>query len=88
LYDLWALAQAGHIDAEAARLFKRYGPTGGYPEQGVLPRKGPTENEWRDALSHQCVLRVSAAEAHEVVMRAWDAAVRAVLDPLNVNRRL
>jgi predicted nucleotidyltransferase component of viral defense system len=75
LYDLWALARAGHINAEAAELFKRYGPTGAYPERWLFPRQAPTEQHWKDALAHQCRLRVTAAEAYGTVVQEWGVAL-------------
>jgi hypothetical protein len=71
LYDLWALAQAGFIDREAAETYKRCGPTGGVPKAWSFPKQPPSEPEWADALGHQCILRVGPEEAYEVVTRAW-----------------
>ncbi|MDR2930727.1 MAG: nucleotidyl transferase AbiEii/AbiGii toxin family protein [Propionibacteriaceae bacterium] len=75
LYDLWALTEKHWIDADAARLFKKHGPTGGYPEPWLLHAKPPSENQWLDALRHQCIPQVSAAKAHETVTAAWATAV-------------
>ena len=77
LYDLWALACAGHIDVDAARLYRRHGPTGGYPERNLLPAAPPSEREWQDALSHQCIPQVTAADAYETVASTWARAVTA-----------
>lgn len=86
LYDLWALARDGRIDAEAARLFKKYGPTGGYPEPGLLPSNPPTEEQWLAALEHQCIPQVSAAEAFTFVTTAWSDAVGTARAPTWTNR--
>ena len=77
LYDLWALDRAGLIDADAARLFRRLGPTGGYPRERMLPTAPPTEAEWQAALAHQCIPQVTAHEAHEAVTAAWHRAITA-----------
>lgn len=78
LYDLWALGQRGHINAAAAAEFKRHGPTGRVPSSSIMPRRPPTDREWRDALAHQCIPRVGPKEAYEQVRRAWAAAVSEV----------
>ncbi|MCL2464354.1 MAG: nucleotidyl transferase AbiEii/AbiGii toxin family protein [Micrococcales bacterium] len=75
LYDLWALGQAGRIDATAARTYRRVGPTGAYPHRWTLPSGPPSEGQWQDALAHQCLLRVTAAEAFDSVTSAWLRAV-------------
>ena len=77
LYDLWALAHAGHIDTDAAHLYRRHGPTGGYPERSLLPAAPPSEQEWQDALSHQCIPQVTATDAYETVVSTWARAVTA-----------
>lgn len=77
LYDLWALDRAGLIDADAARLFKRLGSTGGYPRELVLPATAPNDDQWQAALAHQCIPQVTAQEAHAAVTVAWDRAVTA-----------
>jgi predicted nucleotidyltransferase component of viral defense system len=75
LYDLWALAQHGRIDDDAAELFKQRGPTRAYPRRWLVPSKPPTEDAWQAALSHQCIPQVSAEDAHHAVIEAWRAAV-------------
>ena len=77
LYDLWALAQRGFINAEAAQQFRQFGPTGGYPERWLLPKRPPAEQQWQDALQHQCIPQVDAAEAFDTVTHAWSVAVDA-----------
>lgn len=69
LYDLWAMASNGTIDAEAARLFSRYGPF--TSAEAVSFDEIPSEDEWTTALAHQCRPKVSASEAATVVRRAW-----------------
>lgn len=76
LYDLWALARAGHINAEAAAIYKRFGATGAYPDRSTLPGRAPTRREWDDALGHQCQPQIDPDQAHEQVLEAWDRAVR------------
>ena len=76
LYDLWALDQHGLINTAAADLFKRLGPTGGYPRDWMLPAAPPTETEWQTALAHQCIPQVTAAAAHEAVTTAWQRVSR------------
>ena len=75
LYDLWALHEQGFIDGEAARLYRRIGPTNSYPGRHMLPIQAPAEEEWMDALSHQCVPQVTAQIAYETVVSAWQRAI-------------
>jgi predicted nucleotidyltransferase component of viral defense system len=75
LYDLYALAGRGASDTAAADLFRRLGPTGGAPGAWAFDTI-PTEEVWRAALGHQCRLNVTAAEALDVVARAWRTAGR------------
>ncbi|MGY1709139.1 nucleotidyl transferase AbiEii/AbiGii toxin family protein [Geodermatophilus sp. SYSU D00758] len=75
LYDLWALSEHGYIDAEAADLLARLGPTGGQVAPWMFDR-APGEEAWQTALGHQGVVRVSAAEALAGVRGQWQAAVR------------
>jgi hypothetical protein len=77
LWDLWALAQGGHVDALAHGLFRKYGqfpkgvPSSAFDEL-------PDENEWRESIGHQTRLTVTAAQAADVVREAWVAARRRV----------
>jgi len=80
LYDLWALAQRGYVDADAARLFKQRGPTGTYPRRWLIPARPPTEDAWTAALGHQCIPEVSAEDAYHVTVDAWRTAVQQVSD--------
>ncbi|MDR1212483.1 MAG: nucleotidyl transferase AbiEii/AbiGii toxin family protein [Propionibacteriaceae bacterium] len=75
LYDLWALAQAGHISADAARVFRRFGPTASYPRQWMFPQQPPGPDLWENALAHLGRLTVGPHEAYEAVVAAWDAAM-------------
>jgi len=70
LYDLWALGEHGYMDAEAAELFVRLGPTGGEVQPWMFER-APDEQAWQTALGHQGVVRVSAQEALSVVRDRW-----------------
>jgi len=73
LYDLWALAEAGKIDRDAADLFGRYGP---YTSASQISfSRLPTDAAWHDALAHQCAIAVSAADAAATVQRAIVGAV-------------
>lgn len=74
LYDLWALADAGHITPAAADVFRRHGPTNQWPSPAVFPVGPPTEQQWRDALAHQCIPKVSPGEAYRTVVAAWKDA--------------
>lgn len=73
LYDLWALAEGGLIDATAVDVFVTKGPTGKPPATWVFDTV-PDEAAWRRALSHQTRLRVTAAEALAATRDAWTAA--------------
>lgn len=72
LYDLWALAQAGHITREGADLFARFGPTNRRPSNELFGNP-PDEARWRRELGGQLRLHVSAAEALAVVRDRWAA---------------
>jgi hypothetical protein len=75
LYDLWAMAEAGHITSRAAQTYKQFGPTGGYPRRWTFPSAPPSTDEWYDALGHQCIPAVGPNEAFDAVLAAWDTAV-------------
>jgi predicted nucleotidyltransferase component of viral defense system len=72
LYDLWALGEHGHIDAEAADLFRRYGQ-GGNPKTWLT--EPPTDKAWNAALAHQGRIRISATDALTEVKDMWRRAV-------------
>lgn len=76
LYDLWALAVGGHITPAAAAVFVRFGPTNRPPSPAVFPSRPPSDQEWKDALSHQCVPAVDPAQAYQTVVEAWRTATR------------
>lgn len=68
LYDLWALAERGFIDDEAAALFGKFGQ---FTKASTItfPRI-PTDAEWDHALGHQCVVKATPSEAARVVRDA------------------
>ncbi|HEX3733364.1 MAG TPA: nucleotidyl transferase AbiEii/AbiGii toxin family protein [Mycobacteriales bacterium] len=74
LWDLWALAERGHVDREAAHLYARLGPTNRTPnpEDYATP---PDQAQWDRDLGAQIRLTVTAAEAAEVVAEAWCRAI-------------
>lgn len=74
LWDIWALSRLGAIDADAAALFRRYGPTNKAPTLHMFHR-APTDAEWQAQLAGQTRLTVSAAEALVAVRKAWRQAV-------------
>jgi hypothetical protein len=73
---LWALSQQGAIDAEAARLHRRYGPTNKPPAPGDFT-KLPTEADWQNQLAGQTRLTVSPKQALAAVRDAWAQAITA-----------
>ena len=75
LYDLWALARRGLVDAAALDVFLAAGPTGKPPGAWVFDVP-VDESMWRRALGHQPRLGVTAAEAIAVVRAAGDTAAR------------
>lgn len=74
LYDLWALAGRGALDAEALDLWMRFGPTGRVPTKDMFAT-APVETSWRAQLGGQTRLTVTADEALDVVRVGWAAAV-------------
>jgi hypothetical protein len=75
LWDLWALAERGHLTAEAADLFARLGPTNRRPDPETYSDP-PSEDRWRRDLGGQVRLTVTAAEACAVVQERWAATAR------------
>lgn len=73
LYDLWLLADVGAINAEAAQLFARLGPTTRVPSDDLF-RQPPDESRWRRDLAGQTRLTVTAAEALVAIRSAWRIA--------------
>ena len=70
LYDLWALAQLGAINAEALALFERHGPTGSRPRPWMFD-EAPAQTAWQDSLNYQGQTRVSADQALSQVRGMW-----------------
>jgi predicted nucleotidyltransferase component of viral defense system len=70
LYDLWALAERGLIDADAVDVFVSTGPFGAPPPPWAFDA-APDEETWRRSLAHQTKLRVSAGDALRAVRAAW-----------------
>lgn len=70
LRDLWALAEHGHLTAEAADLFARLGPTNRRPDPAAFTHP-PDEAQWRRDLAAQVRLTVTAVEACETVRERW-----------------
>jgi predicted nucleotidyltransferase component of viral defense system len=75
LWDLWALSQIGAIDAAAAELFRRHGPTNKLPAAHLF-LQAPSDDEWQSQLAGQTRLTVSANEALIAVRNAWGMAAR------------
>jgi predicted nucleotidyltransferase component of viral defense system len=75
LWDLWALSRLGAIDADAAALYRRYGPTRKAPGLYLFSR-APSDAEWQSQLAGRIRLTVSAAEALKAVREAWRQALR------------
>jgi hypothetical protein len=72
LYDLWALAEHGHITADAAQLFAQHGPTNRPPTPSLF-RNPPPEDRWQPDLGGQLRLTITAANALAIVREAWAA---------------
>ncbi len=73
LYDLWALANVGALNAESAALFAEHGPINKPPRSWMFG-KAPAAAEWQSQLASQTRLTVSADEALSVVRTAWSTA--------------
>jgi predicted nucleotidyltransferase component of viral defense system len=76
LWDLWALARIGAIDAAALELYRRFGPTNQPPGDFVFETP-PSDAAWRSQLAGQTRLTVDAADALAVVREAWARVVAA-----------
>ncbi|SFD14225.1 nucleotidyl transferase AbiEii/AbiGii toxin family protein [Klenkia taihuensis] len=74
LYDLWGLGRDGHIDAEAARLFRTHGPTAGDVQPWMFDRV-PSTAERTVALGHQGRVEVGPGAARDAVRAWWRGAV-------------
>lgn len=77
LWDLWALADIGAVDGEAARLFRRYGPTNRVPGAQTFERP-PSEADSVSQLAGQTRLTITAEAAIRVVRAAWARACSSV----------
>ncbi|MHC9293763.1 nucleotidyl transferase AbiEii/AbiGii toxin family protein [Mycobacterium sp. LTG2003] len=75
LWDLWALSRLGAIDAVAAGLFRRYGPTNKNPMPHMF-NTAPSDVDWQSQLASQTRLTVSATEALKKVRESWQHASR------------
>lgn len=73
LWDLWALSEIGAIDAAAAELYRRYGPTNQLPGDYEF-EKPPSDREWQAQLAGQTRLTVTARQALNMVRAAWARA--------------
>ncbi|MGH3499625.1 MAG: nucleotidyl transferase AbiEii/AbiGii toxin family protein, partial [Nocardioidaceae bacterium] len=73
LYDLWRLAQAKYITAEAAALFAEHGPTNKPPRPDHFGT-APADDHWRRELTEQTRLTITANEALAQVRHAWQHA--------------
>jgi len=65
LYDLWALASRGDVDADAAALFALHGPF--TDAKRISFNLLPSEEDWYAALGHQGRVLVGPDEAANVV---------------------
>lgn len=72
LYDLWVLAEASKITAEALDIFRRLGPLTSASKVSFVGV--PTHTEWTRALGHQCLVRVTPDVAVAVVEAALESA--------------
>lgn len=68
LYDLWALADRGHLDQNAAATYARLGQF--TSASAITFDRLPSDVEWNNALGHQCILRVGPREAADTVIAA------------------
>ncbi len=73
LWDLWAIASTHGISAMAADLFRKHGPTGGYPQPWMFTTPHSAA-QWNSQLAGQTILRVSAEDALAFVADAWQRA--------------
>jgi hypothetical protein len=65
LYDLWALATRGDVDADGVALFARHGPF--TDARRVSFSRLPDKEAWHAALGHQGRVLVGPDEAADVV---------------------
>ncbi len=76
LYDLWGLARLDALDAAAATLFAKFGPTGHPPRPWMFARP-PDPNDWTVQLGGQTRIAVDPTAAITTVREAWATAVGA-----------
>ena len=74
LWDLWALAERGHLNHEAARLDARLGPTNRNPDPNDYTTP-PDQDRWERDLGAQTRLTITAAQAADQVATAWRRVV-------------
>lgn len=74
LYDLWGLAEIGALDAEAASVFARLGPTGGPPRPWMFA-KPPDPQAWSYQLTGQTRVAIDPLGALDQVREAWETTV-------------
>ncbi|NUT19799.1 MAG: nucleotidyl transferase AbiEii/AbiGii toxin family protein [Hamadaea sp.] len=79
LYDLWALAERGAIDADAVAAYVKFGSTGG-PPRPFMFSKAPTGRDWEESLAGQTRLEIGPEDALLVVRNAWASAQGEVWD--------
>jgi hypothetical protein len=70
LWDLHALVTVGAFTDEAARLYRRMGPTGSLPGAWLFARP-PSEQQWIAALAGQTRLETTAERAAATVWNRW-----------------
>ena len=74
LYDLWGLAGLGGLDAAAAVVFARYGPTG-HPPRPWMFTNPPAAVDWSAQLGGQTRIAVGPLDALSRVREAWAATI-------------
>jgi len=74
LWDLATLATQGAFNSEAVTLYKKYGFSSQLPTSSTFPL-APLEANWIFELSHQTQLTITAEQARETVIRAWNDAL-------------
>lgn len=70
LWDLAALAAHSRFTQAAADLFRAHGQFTSVPMDSTFPA-APKESAWRQELSHQTRLEITAQEARHRVLSAW-----------------
>lgn len=74
LWDLWALNRLGAVDANAAALFQRYGPTNRPPALHMFDR-APSDAQWQTQLAGHPSQHLRWRSAHRGTRRPWRQAV-------------